>query len=326
MKMISVIIPVYNAEAHISKCLDSVLNQNYENVQAVVINDGSTDGTAEVIRYYCKKDSRIKYLEKKNGGVSNARNKGLEIADGEYITFVDADDYIDPDYCGAMLGGMEKYDTDICSCRAINHHLANENDDRYLKEDENELVIPVKEFSFFDDSLPKAVCCVMFKKKIIENVKFDPSLYVAEDTLFLAKALHNAGRITVLHRNLYHYIMYDESTSHGGYDKKKRTEFIAWRRVARVFKDMPGVYETCRARYADRCLKVIRKYHFHMGVSEVFYRKMLQEYRKNLKYIVRCLMKKHRVSDIINAAAYVMFAIFPSAYPKYYKFRYHEIS
>ena len=96
--LISIIIPVYNAEKYLKKCLDSVINQTYKNLEIILVDDGSTDKSPEICDKYAEKDSRIIVLHKENGGVSSSRNAGLDIFKGEYLSFVDSDDYVEPDY------------------------------------------------------------------------------------------------------------------------------------------------------------------------------------------------------------------------------------
>ena len=96
MPEISIIVPVYNAENYLDNCIKSILNQTFEDFELILVNDGSTDKSSHICNYYKKIDSRIKLINKKNGGVSSARNKGLEVAIGKYIGFVDSDDYIHP--------------------------------------------------------------------------------------------------------------------------------------------------------------------------------------------------------------------------------------
>ena len=93
--MISVIIPIYNVEKYLTKCIESVINQTYKNLEIILVNDGSTDNSKEIIDKYSSIDSRIKVINKKNGGLSDARNVGIELAKGEYITFLDSDDWIE---------------------------------------------------------------------------------------------------------------------------------------------------------------------------------------------------------------------------------------
>ena len=95
MSKVSIIIPVYNVEKYLKKCLDSVINQTYKDIEIICVNDGSKDGSENILKEYATKDSRIKIIEKKNGGLSSARNAGLDVASGEYCYFVDSDDWIE---------------------------------------------------------------------------------------------------------------------------------------------------------------------------------------------------------------------------------------
>ena len=320
--IVSVILPVYNAEKYLARCIESVMNQKGCQIELVIVNDGSKDGSDAVIKSF--NDPRIKYIQKSNGGVSSARNIALDQATGDYITFIDADDYIESDYCGKMLQNIVENEADICTCRAIDHHLKNDNDIRYMPESDKLLFLDSDSYSFFDDSLQKAVCCTLIKKSLIGDIRFRDDIFVAEDSLFLAECIHKAGKIVVMYKNLYHYMIFDESTSHGAYDERKKTEFAAWRQIAEINKDKEWVYATCRARYADRCLKVIRRYHFKMGVDKQFYREIKREYRKNVKYIFKVNHRNYSLSKFVMNCAYAVFAVVPPIYPVYYYLRYKE--
>ena len=98
MDLITVIIPVYNVEKYLKECLESIINQTYKNLEIILIDDGSTDASGEICDEYSKRDNRIRVVHKANGGLSSARNLGLDIANGEYVTFIDSDDYIDLEF------------------------------------------------------------------------------------------------------------------------------------------------------------------------------------------------------------------------------------
>ncbi len=115
-KMISVIVPAYNAEDYIERCLNSILNQTYRNFEIIVVNDGSTDATGNIIDKMAKENSKIYCLHTDNGGVSRARNQGIERARGEYLTFVDSDDWIESDMLSLLMNDIQKYDADISMC------------------------------------------------------------------------------------------------------------------------------------------------------------------------------------------------------------------
>ena len=101
-ELISIIVPIYNVENYLRQCLDSIMGQTYKNFECLLINDGSPDHSADICREYVSKDSRFRYFEKENGGVSSARNLGIEYSKGEYITFIDSDDWVDSDYLEAL--------------------------------------------------------------------------------------------------------------------------------------------------------------------------------------------------------------------------------
>ena len=114
--LVSVIIPIYNMEAYLARCLDSVLNNTYRNLEIICVDDGSTDGSAEILRAYAEKDSRIVPIFKENGGVSSARNAGLDRMTGEYVTFVDPDDFVHPQYVELLYRALKESGTEIAIC------------------------------------------------------------------------------------------------------------------------------------------------------------------------------------------------------------------
>ena len=105
-ELISIIIPIYNVENYLRQCLDSIMSQTHQNFECLLINDGSPDNSADICREYVEKDSRFKYFEKENGGVSSARNLGIECSRGEYITFIDSDDWVDSDYLEVLYNAL----------------------------------------------------------------------------------------------------------------------------------------------------------------------------------------------------------------------------
>ena len=114
--LISVIIPIYNMEAYLARCLDSVLNNTYRNLEVLCVDDGSKDASAEILRAYAEKDSRIVPIFKENGGVSSARNAGLDRMTGEYLTFVDPDDYVHPQYVELLYRALQESGTEVAIC------------------------------------------------------------------------------------------------------------------------------------------------------------------------------------------------------------------
>ncbi len=116
MVLISVIIPVFKVEKYLEKCIKSIVNQTIENLEIILVDDGSPDQCPKICDYWASKDSRIKVVHKKNGGLSDARNAGLDIAKGEYISFIDSDDWVALDMYEIMLKAMKEENADICAC------------------------------------------------------------------------------------------------------------------------------------------------------------------------------------------------------------------
>ena len=108
MEKISIIVPVYNVELYLEKCIESIINQTYTNIEIILVDDGATDSSGNICDLYSKKDSRIKVIHKRNGGLSDARNVGIEKAVGQYLMFVDSDDYIDKTMCEKLYNALKK--------------------------------------------------------------------------------------------------------------------------------------------------------------------------------------------------------------------------
>ena len=122
MKKISVIVPVYKAEDVLIKCVESILTQTYKNLEVILVDDGSPDHSGAICDQYVKKDNRVKVIHKKNGGVSSARNCGLDVATGDYCTFVDSDDYIDPTMYENMMKKAKQFDCDVVMCDCVKEY------------------------------------------------------------------------------------------------------------------------------------------------------------------------------------------------------------
>ena len=115
-ELISIIVPVYNVEKYLNRCIDSLISQTYQNIEIILVDDGSTDSSSEIVDGYLKKDNRIKVFHKDNGGLSDARNKGIEISKGKYLSFVDSDDYVTNTYIETLYNTIIEYEADISIC------------------------------------------------------------------------------------------------------------------------------------------------------------------------------------------------------------------
>ncbi len=212
-KKISVIIPAYNIAPYIGRCLDSILNQTYTNLEVIVIDDGSKDNTRDIIEEYKVKDSRIVAIYKENGGVSDTRNKGLEVATGDYIGFVDGDDYVENNMYEVLINNAIKYGADISHCGYRLKFPTNEfllyGTDRVVEQDNQQGVIDLLEGKFIEPSL----CNKLFSKKCVEGLRLRKDLKINEDLLFDAMAFAKADKSVFEDKPLYNYIMRTNSAT-----------------------------------------------------------------------------------------------------------------
>lgn len=220
---ISVIIPVYNTAAYLEKCLDSVCGQNYRSLEIICVDDGSTDGSEKIVDEYAKRDSRVKVIHKPNGGESSARNTGLRYSTGKYITFVDCDDWIEPEMYEKMLDAMHKKDVELVACNYFwdtdrqSHPMQNQYPVSREVFGRKELF----QYVYIRDryrGVTALVWCKLFQRKLLyENGKlleFPEDLRFGADNVFFLHAAANAKRICYLEDAFYHYYQRGTSTSH----------------------------------------------------------------------------------------------------------------
>lgn len=214
--LISIIIPCYNSEATIEKCLESVVHQDFENIEMVVVNDGSTDTTLKIIEKFREKDSRIIVINQSNSGVSKARNVGIEKASGEYICFVDSDDWVEENYCSVLLDGLIKNNADIS---IVDVFYEDESGNPAFPQDfDSKINIynrqKAVELLLEDKTIKSYPCAKLFRKEIIKTVSFPEHLEAFEDYFTLFKIVNNADKVVKINLPLYHYIQFPESLSH----------------------------------------------------------------------------------------------------------------
>ena len=128
-EVVSIVIPIYNVEAYLKQCLETIVNQTYPNLEIILVNDGSPDKSEEICKEFFKRDSRIRYVRQVNGGLSAARNTGIDLATGDYITFVDPDDWVTEDYVETLYTQLKKYEADVS---IANYNLFNESTSKFL--------------------------------------------------------------------------------------------------------------------------------------------------------------------------------------------------
>ena len=205
-KLISIIVPVYNVEKYLKKCVYSILNQSYKNLEVILVNDGSTDNSGKICDELSREDSRIKVYHKDNGGLSDARNYGVAKANGEYVGFVDSDDYIDQYMYENLYKAIRKYNTQIAECGITRVYKNNKLRPHY---DGEEYSLVVDREGYLKEYLENrkvygAAVCKLLSIDLAKVLKF-PDGKVYEDVFYTLELLKKVDKYTLISGNYYYY-------------------------------------------------------------------------------------------------------------------------
>ena len=280
--MVSIIVPIYNTEQYLSKCLESICNQTYSDIEVIMINDGSTDGSKNVADSYIKKDWRFRLYSQENAGVSVARNVGLENAQGEYVLFVDSDDWLEPQMIEKLVHNMIVYNADI-SCCQYDHGkcfkgMVTEVWDREC----------VLQNFLIHKQLNGSLVNKLLKKELIGNKRLEKSIKYGEDALFLWKNLLNIGTMVISPEVLYHVTLHDDSASGGGNYKTIRKDCIkVWEDISddaiNISARLGNMARAQLGNMAFFSLYEMEYYRYRNVEHQEYYLKILKDTAKDLK-------------------------------------------
>ena len=224
---ITVIVPIYNSENYISKCIESILSQSYENWELIIVDDGSTDNSYEICNKYAIKDSRIFLYKQNNKGVSSARNVGLSKTTGDYIMFIDSDDYIDEKTFEKCVEKIIKYNVDIVKFNYVKEFKFLKTRNSFLCK-QNVLIekpfLPIINNVFTTDNYCSSCECLV-RSEVVKELKFDENIKVGEDFLFFMNTLMKSQSVYIMNDFLYHYRMHNKSVTNN-FDYIKTLEYI----------------------------------------------------------------------------------------------------
>lgn len=249
--LLSVIIPIYNAENYLEKCLDSVINQSYKKLEIILINDGSTDNSGVICDEYLKNDKRIQVYHRKNHGLVETRKFGLKKSQGEFVTFVDSDDWIDFDMYEEMLNKIDEKIPDIISSGIIFEPFGNTEIDipsegYYEKDEIQNKILP---YMMFDRrkkrrGITGSVCNKIFSKKLLGDFIYtiNQEITYGEDALITYPAFVKVERVIILNQAWYHYRVNENSMTHIYTENSFRNINVLKNELEKVFTEL-GVYE-----------------------------------------------------------------------------------
>lgn len=267
IKCISIVVPVYNAKENIDMCVQSLINQEYRNIEIILVDDGSSDNSLEICNKYALQDYRVKVYSKTNGGVSSARNYGIDVANGDYICFVDSDDYVEKDYCSKLLN----YVYDDVNMVVLGLRKSTQSIDEHIKHRLSRGFYTYKEISkiIIDDGTLSGFtfhssCSILFNLTIIKNnnIKFDERIKYNEDGLFNTIYFFSlsTGKIYVDYSDaVYVYRVNNTSSSNNiNIDRYKSDMFLIDKILANICDE--NVEEQLLKRRATIALDIIMIY------------------------------------------------------------------
>ncbi|MGL5150605.1 MAG: glycosyltransferase family 2 protein [Clostridium sp.] len=271
---ISIIVPVYKVELYLEKCIDSILNQTFKDFELILVDDGSPDRCGEICDEYAKKDNRIKVIHKENGGLSSARNAGLDIAKGEYIGFVDSDDWIEVNMYEVLYNLCCDNDADIVSCKALNLY---EGKDIVKRFNEKKIKLYEGKINILDAHYNRefnfSLCTKLIKTKKINKLRFKEGM-ISEDVIFMIKLYNQIERLVYTTEQKYIYFHRKESITTSG---------ISFKRLDNLYHSI-DLYNYLDNRYKNQVIKGAQGYSHGLAI-EIVNEKTIFKNRKLLKNI-----------------------------------------
>ncbi len=277
-ELITIIVPVYKVEGCIEKCIESILNQTYKKLEIILVDDGSPDNCGNICESYTKRDSRIKVIHKENGGLSDARNAGIDIAKGKYISLIDSDDYIDSDYVEVLYSAISKDNTDM----AISSHRVIYPTGTILDKETNEKsVLESKEVLkriLYDEGIDLSAWAKLYKTELFKNVRY-PKGRLFEDAATTYKLVDKSKRISIISKSTYNYIIREESISNREFSPSKMDLIVSTEEMCNFIKNKYPDLEKA----ADR--RIMYSYLSTLSQLAMSEKEFPDEQKKLMKYI-----------------------------------------
>ena len=213
MEPISIVIPVYNVERYLHKCLNSILAQTYSNLEIICINDGSKDSSLQICQAFAEQDKRIRVIDQENRGLAAVRNRGIQEANHKYIAFIDSDDYVDSDFIEKLYNGLTEQDADICVSNVQYENMDREwclINDLYSNKQVLNRVETMREFLNPTGGLGNYIVNKLYKKELFDGIEF-PETRLFEDAFTMYKILNNVEKAVIVRDTYYHYWIRNDS-------------------------------------------------------------------------------------------------------------------
>lgn len=308
--LVSIVVPVYNVENYLRKCLDSIIGQTYENIEIIIVNDGSTDNSLDICEEYKKKDDRIIIISKENGGLSDARNKGIDIAKGKYITFIDSDDYVDLEFISIMVSNIEKNNSDIS---IISHRVIYPNTiiDKSTKEEYVSGPEDILERMLYDRGIDVSAWAKLYKTSLFEHIRY-PVGRLYEDSATTYKLIDNAKIISVKSVPLYNYVVRENSIANNNFSEKKMDLITSTKEMTDYIKDKySGLIKGCERRLVYAYLSTLTQLARSNTRNKVIERELISFIKKNGKSVFwdKNTPKRDKFGILISFGGFTIFKL-----------------
>lgn len=316
--LVSVVIPVYNVKDFLEKCIESVVQQTYKNIEILLIDDGSTDGSDVICDKYCKKDNRIKVFHKKNGGLSDARNYGISKSTGKFITFIDSDDYVSDDYVEYLYELLIENKTNISACghfilkngKTLKKNIVNKK--RFTKTEALNAIL-------YDREIDICSWGKLYNKKLFDDIRF-PKEKIFEDTGTTFQLFDKCDYISVGDECKYYYIIRSNSITTKEFNIKKMDLIEMTNNMCEyIIRKYPNLRLGCNRRTIWAYMSTYTKIVFTPKSKYIEEKKLIKNYIKNNRKIVlkdKNISRRDRLSLIIFLFGDNIFKIIWQLYKK----------
>lgn len=285
--LVTIVVPIYNVEKYIDRCINSILNQTYKNLEIILVDDGSPDNCGKMCDEYAQKDSRIKVVHKENGGLSDARNAGIDIAKGKYISFIDSDDYIEPEYVEILYKTISEDKSDMA---ISSHKVIYENGTVLEKATGEKSVLNPKQVLkriLYDEGIDLSAWAKLYKIELFQEVRY-PKGRIFEDASTTYKLIDESQKVSINSKSTYNYMIRNNSISNITFSTKKMDLITSTKEMSDYIKGKyPDLEKACNRRLMYAYLSTLSQ----LAMSTKKFpdeQKILMDYiRKNKKEILK---------------------------------------
>lgn len=296
--LISVIVPIYNVEKYLDRCVDSIINQTYKNLEIILVDDGSPDNCPQMCDDYAKKDSRIKVVHKENGGLSDARNVGMEVATGEYVSFIDSDDYISLDFYETLLETIVDNDSDIVECGVVKFY-ENRKFDEYSDDLKvtNYDTLDGLEGLINENPFKQHVWNKLYKTNIALDIPYAVGK-LNEDEFWTYQIFGKAKKVTRINKTMYYYFQRGSSIMGNGYNIRRLDALEGkMNRQAYIEKNFPTLATKAKVDLYGSCIFAYQSVlKFMSGKDKKKAIKIIKDYKN------RCKLTTDEINSITDSS------------------------